>query len=313
MSKIVAASEEKKAKYRVKNWSAYNKSLCQRGNLTLYLSEDACKGWYADPEPCHGAEVIYSNACMEVCLLVKTFFKLPYRQTQGFLQSILALMGEDDLQVPSYTQMSRRAKKLDIEPYLAQPGKVIAFDSTGLKISGEGEWKVKKHGSEGRRQWKKLHIGCDPATGYIHCHVLTGNEEDDGSQLEPMLEQVDTSGVEESLGDGGYDHEKCWSACIDRGIFPVIPPRSNAVEWEEDHPRTQAVRFMHEHGIKEWKKQSGYHRRSLAETQMQRIKGSFGGSLYSKRDDTQRTETAVKIKLINIFTGCGMPISERVV
>jgi hypothetical protein len=56
-----------------------------------------------------------------------------------------------------------------------------AIDSTGLKVYGEWEWKVRKHGWSKHRTWRKLHVCIDLASQEILSVELTGNEEDDAS------------------------------------------------------------------------------------------------------------------------------------
>jgi hypothetical protein len=51
----------------------------------------------------------------------------------------------------------------------------VVIDSTGLKVFGEGEWKVKKHGQERRRIWRKLHLAVDSKTHEIICADLSLN------------------------------------------------------------------------------------------------------------------------------------------
>lgn len=176
-------------------------------------------------------------------------FKLAYRQTQGYATSLLKMM-KLELTVPCYTQIQRRAYSLGMQAYkIPTSGPIdIVIDSTGLKVYGEGEWKVRKHGYSKRRTWRKLHLGCDPKTGFIHCFTLTVNGTDDGSQLEPLLEQVDTD-IEDVCADGAYDKVGCWDGLMERNINPIIPSRRNAVLWyldEEgdmkDYPRIRAYR-----------------------------------------------------------------------
>ncbi len=252
--------------------------------------------------------------------MIKVVFKLAYRQTQGFANSLLRLMDLSDLNVPSYTQLCRRAATLEVVPYqIPQNGSiVIAIDSTGLKIYGEGEWKVRKHGYSKRRTWRKLHLGVDSKTGFIHCHTLTLNDVDDGSQLEDLLDQVETE-VTDACLDGAYDHEDCWDDLIGRKINPIIPPRENAVEWylEElgdfpEYPRNAAITRIDQIGKKEWKKEVGYHRRSLSETAMFRYKTIHGNKLYSRIFNRQEIENSIKIKTLNIMTAQGMPISKPI-
>ncbi len=308
-----------KVKYQVLNWKSYNKALVNRGDITLYFSVEVVDAWYSIPKGEKGAPVKYSDLCIETLMMFKTVFKLPYRQTQGFTRSLFCIMGLE-LEVPDYTLIQKRGTKLDVTPYSAPCGGiVIAVDSTGLKVYGEGEWKVRKHGYSKRRTWRKLHLGVDPATGFIHCHSLTLNDVDDGSELGGLLEQVGNE-MEDVCLDGAYDHEECWDMLIEKGINPVIPPRKNGVEWyverpgdNDDYPRNKALRRIWEVGRKKWKEESGYHRRSLSETAMFRYKTIFGNKLYSRTFENQKVENDIKIKALNIMTALGMPISIPII
>lgn len=310
--------KEGKEKYRIINWASYNQALINRGDITIYFSQEALESWYDNGPVQRGAQFVYSDLCVETLLLIKSVFKLAYRQTQGFATSLLKMM-QLDLTVPSYTQIQRRSYSLGIQAYeIPNKGPIdIVIDSTGLKVFGEGEWKVRKHGYSKRRTWRKLHLGCDPKTGFIHCFTLTENSVDDGSQLDPLLNQVDTE-IEDVCADGAYDTVDCWDGLIERQANPVIPPRRNAVPWYleqegdmEDYPRNRAIREMDEVGRKEWKMNNRYHRRSLSETAMYRFKTAYTGTLYSRIMETQQTETAIKIKALNIMTAQGMPVSVK--
>lgn len=310
-----------KEKYRVKNWSSYNQSLINRGKITVYFTEDVIDAWYDDGPAQRGAQFEYSDMCIESLLMLKVVFKLTYRQTQGFATSLLSLINFSSLSIPSYTQLCRRSKSLEIDALALPKGGgpiTLAFDSTGLKVYGEGEWKVRKHGWSKRRTWRKLHLGCDPDTGYIHCVSLTDNSADDGSQLEPMLDQVEAD-VEEGYLDGAYDTESCWDELVSRSINPVIPPRTNAVPWYADepgdlvdYPRNKAIERIDKVGRKQWKQESNYHRRSLSETAMFRFKIIHGRHLYSRKMETQTTEAKIKIKALNIMTAQGMPDTVKI-
>ena len=113
----------KKDKYRVINWSSYNKSLIGRGDITIWISEEIADGWYYDGPDQRGAQFEYSDESIECLLGIKVVFKLPYRQLQGFTESLMKLM-ELDLRIPSYTQICRRAESLEIDiaaPQTKQP------------------------------------------------------------------------------------------------------------------------------------------------------------------------------------------------
>ena len=173
--------KQKKNKYKITNWREYNRSLVKRGDITIWFDEALLGCWYYQGPNQKGAQYKYSGQCMMSLLQLKVVFGLKYRQLEGFASSLLGMMGIE-LSVPSYCQISRRAKQVEVKmdvPKTKGP-MFIVFDSTGLKVYGEGEWKVRKHGYNKRRTWRKLHIGVDEKTGIIHAQVLTKNSKGDG-------------------------------------------------------------------------------------------------------------------------------------
>lgn len=315
MSKI--SKSEKKVSYKLMNWSDYNKSLCNRGSLTIWISEDVLSNWYAEKEAVRGGQTRYSDKCIECLLSFKMVLGYPYRQTIGFVKSLLGLM-KLDLSVPSYSQLCRRASDLEIPldvPARPAGGIMhIVVDSTGLKVYGEGEWKVRKHGHSKRRTWRKLHLAIDPDYGYIHGCELTGNDADDASMVEGLLEQVEVP-VDRFSGDGAYDHFKVWDTMDDKGIEGIIPPRKNAVfslneEGKmEDTQRNRILERIGGIGREYWKQESDYHKRSLSETAMFRFKNIFGAQLSTRKLKKQKVEAKLKSKILNKFTAIGMPVS----
>ena len=101
-----ASSVKKKTIYRVKNWAAYDQALIERGHLTVWLSEEAIQGWRYAGSPQRGAQFVYSDLAIETALTLRKLFKLPLRQTEGFVQSLLASMGLA-LKAPDHTTLSR--------------------------------------------------------------------------------------------------------------------------------------------------------------------------------------------------------------
>ena len=165
-----------KVQYRVINWAEYNESLRQRGDLTIWVSEEAQSVWSAPRRTSRGGQRRYSDLAIETCLMLRTAYHLGLRQTQGLMGSIGTLMGLD-IRVPDYSTLSRRANGVSIAQVMRQAGSVpihLVVDSTGLKIFGEGEWLAQKHNTKGiRRRWRKLHLGLDLASGAIGCAALT--------------------------------------------------------------------------------------------------------------------------------------------
>ncbi|WP_175743848.1 IS5 family transposase, partial [Burkholderia ambifaria] len=148
---------EPKARYRVRNWSAYNAGLINRGNVTMWMDEAALADT-PDAEPTRGRPRLYSNALIQALLGIKTVFRLPLRALQGFAQSLRELAFAT-LPVPNYTTLCRRAQTLEVQLPIVGDGEPIhlVVDSTGVKVYGEGEWKVRQHGYSKRRTWRKVH------------------------------------------------------------------------------------------------------------------------------------------------------------
>ena len=221
---------------------------------------------------------------------------LGFRQNQGLLGSMLVLL-EVDLTVPNYTTLCRRQKTLSVDLGVARPEQArhVVIDSTGLKVYGEGEWKVPQHGWSKRRTWRKLHLGLDERTGEVVATVLTDNATDDAAMVSALLDQVEGK-IAPVGADGAYDKRKVYQELVQRKITPIIPPRRDAVIWQHGngkappHPRDEALRYIRRHGRKKWKRDRGYHRRSKAENAMYRFKTIFGSSLWARTLENQQVE-----------------------
>jgi hypothetical protein len=315
--------KSKKPKYKVRNWKEYNASLCKRGSLTLFLSPSVLAEWQqlVDKKKVVG-EQTYSDSIILCCLLIKVNYRLRYRQSTGFLESLFFLLNMSLLPIPDYSILCRRQQTLPIEisQRLSQgENLVIGIDSTGLKVYGEGEWKVRKYGWSKRRTWRKLHICIDLKTQEILSAELTGNEEDDAHVGKRMLKGK-TQKISRFHGDGAYDDLE-FREVLDGEILPIIPPPKNAIvrNPKKNKPlpvhirkRNEAVEYIQQHGDKAWKMEQGYHKRSLNEVVMFRYKTIFGGELDARTIKNQKTEIQLKCLILNMFTGIGMPNSYKV-
>ena len=306
-----------KSSYKITNWRKYNESLVQRGSITFWFSDDVVNQWeHANEEPKVGHPFVYSDTAIESLLVLRELFRLPYRQTEGLARSLVQLM-QAEISIPDYTSLAKRAAKLAVSINVAgRTGPInVVVDSTGLKVFGEGEWKTRKHGVSKRRTWRKLHLAVNPDTQEIEAEVLTENSGHDADQVDELLDQVDAP-VDAFYGDGAYDQWKVYGTLDAHKIQPIIPPRRNAKikqhgnSGEPPLPRDEAIREIRRIGRKRWKETIGYHRRSLSETAMHRIKCCFGNKLKNRVLPNQRAEARLRSKILNHFTRLGLPQFE---
>jgi hypothetical protein len=302
-----------KVQYRVTNWPEYDQALVQRGSLTIWFDDEfLSEHWRPAPTGKLGAPFRYSDVAIQALLALKAVFDLPFRMVEGLAGSIVRLPGVA-LAIPDHTLMSRRAKTLRVAiPRRARTEPVhLAVDSTGLKVYGEGEWKVRQHGAGKRRTWRKVHLGVDAHVKDVLAVEVTTEQWTDGEVFAGVLEQIEDP-LAQVDADGAYDTHEVYAVAAAHGADVVVPPRENAVPWAADHPRTQALADIAAQGLSAWKRARGYHHRSLAENAMYRFKQLFGDRLASRRFETQVTEVHVRVAALNVMTYLGMPVSVPV-
>jgi hypothetical protein len=307
-----------KQRHRVTNWAEYDAALRQRGSLTVWFTEEAIAAWRAEPRTTRGGQPHYSALAIRTALPLRAVFRLALRQTEGLIGSIFQLLGLD-LAVPDHSTLSRRAETLAIAKLSPNPrGPVhLLVDSTGLRLCGPGEWLIEKHGTRRRRSWRKLHIGVDAGTGQILAPELTSSDVDDGSQVEPLLDQIPAP-LASFIADGAYDQAGIYGTIAQH--YPeadvIVPPRSTAVlsETAEIAPtqRDRHLQSVHEHGRMGWQKQSGYTRRALVEAAISRLKRVIGNGLRSRTDRRRATEIAIAVHALNRMLELGRPKSVRI-
>ncbi len=307
-------------RYNIRNWAEYNKALIQRGSITLWFSDEAISKWHSNSRTEQkGRPQVYSDEAILCTLLIRTVYHLPLRALQGFLLSMVVLLGLGVL-VPSYSQICRRAKALKkaLQKLSNKRPHDIVFDSTGLKVYGEGEWKVRQHGVSKRRTWRKLHIGMDPKSEEIIVAELTSNGvgSGDAETAQKLIKKI-PKGMKRIFGDGAYDGIEFRQEIEKAGAEPFIPPPRDAVI----HKNTTDLAIMKRNDAvceitglggddqarKLWKQLKGYHKRSLVETTMYRIKQLTGSKMRSREWERQQVEAHIKCLVVNKMTKLGMP------
>lgn len=315
---------KRKNQYRIRNWKDYNKSLIKRGSITFWFNEETVENWHAihrTGKP--GRPDKYSDDAIRCGLMIKAVFRIGFRALQGFVESIIDMLGLN-ITCPNYSVFCRRAHGLDIPMRkLLKPGEHlhVVFDSTGIKVYGEGEWKVKKHGYSKRRTWRKIHVGMCANSGQIVVSGMSTNNVSDAEAMIYMMEELEGIKLGDVLGDGAYDTIDCREAIYDRGGKAVIPPDKNAKVQQNSsflclESRDAAIRRIEklgEEGRSKWKKEVGYHRRSNVETHMFRHKTILGDRLSSRKEWSQATEVKIKCDILNRMLELGMPKSFKVI
>src|SRR4051794_11636733 len=308
-----------KQRHRVTNWAEYDAALRARGSLTVWFTPEAVAAWAAAPRTSRGGQASYSDLAITTALTLRAVFRLGLRQTEGLVGSILQLL-DLDLAVPDHSTLSRRAATLKLPKPRSGFGcgpVHLLVDSTGLRLCGPGEWLIEKHGTKRRRAWRVLHLATDADTGRIVASVLTDRDADDGSQVGPLLDQVDGP-VASLTGDGAYDRDDVYAEVAVRhpAAAVIVPPRANAVPSAaaESAPtqRDRHLRCIAERGRMGWQRASGYSWRALVESDISRWKRVVGDGLRFQTDGRQAIEVAIAADVLNRMLELGRPEYVRI-
>lgn len=282
----------------------------------MWITEDVVQTWHAVAlESKRGHPRTYSDTAIVTLATLQEIYHLGLRQTEGLMASIGDLL-HLEVAIPDYSTLSRRRATLEIALPRThrKEARHVVVDSTGVKVFGEGEWKVRQHGYTRRRTWRKIHVGVDEASGEIVAAVVTTNDYHDSQLLPDLLDQVDEE-IAQVSGDGAYDRRRCYEAIRDRHAQATIPPQHNAKIWQ--HGNTKAERLARDENLRRirqigraaWKRECGYHRRSLAETTMFRLKTIFGARVTARSFAGQAAQVLVRCATLNRLTHLGMPDS----
>lgn len=292
------------ARYRRTNWSGYSASLKTRGSLLIWLDKEMT--WLAAPDGGPGRPVVFSDAVIRFCMAIKGLFRLPLGQTTGMVASLREL-ADLDWAVPDDTTLCRRQKTLAVQiPCRRVDGPLnLLVDSTGITFLGDGEWQARKHGVQGRRQWRKVHLAMDTATSDIRAGEFTPGSDGDSPVLPELLDQIpDGEEIGTVTADGAHDTRRCHTAIIDRQAIAIIPIRKNGGPWKEDCPAAiagyETLRATRHYGRAFRKRWTGYHVRSRIEAKMRCLK-AFGERIAARHPDSQTAKIQIRVALMNRF------------
>jgi len=310
-----------KKEYRISNWKDYNTALKNRGNIEIWINKKVLENWYEKlskkKKRKSGRPKEYSNIAIKCALIIKFLHGFGFRQTQGFLTSLLKLL-KLEIKVPDYSTVCKRQSEIDVE--LLRKHKncrklFMLVDSSGLKVFGDGEWSARQHGPSKRRTWIKIHVGVGITAGNkkrIEVVEITKSNEADCKVLPKLLNKVKGK-IDKTVGDGAYDNKGNYDTAIKRGAKLIVPPRKGSntryIKGVKSPPldaRNKTVRYVHRYGMKSWKEKTSYHVRSLVENMFFRLKTTFGDKLAAHKFDNQIIEGSLKCEILNRMTEIGV-------
>ena len=281
----------RQGKYQVRNWPKYNYSLKDRGDITIWFTEESLKGWHAG-EPASklkGGQFKYSDLAIKTMYVVRQIFNLRLRQCEGFVRSLLKLISIS-LPTPDYTTISRRIRKLSIDFVTSPPkGKInLILDSTGLKVVGEKEWVNYKYNIlKQRKIWRKLHIGVTDDGNIVVWEINTLHDSDIAT-VPTLLLQVKNL-VDRVVGDGAY-HEK--------RMNDNLQQFENTKDAQFVGPPAKGVKV--------------YGNRLKVEETFSRYKRIIGNKFKARNILGQINEAKISLYILNKMRDLGMPKTFRV-
>jgi hypothetical protein len=295
---------------RVRDWAKLDAAHRRRGELITVFFDPTCTAMRKPRKTQRrGRPFVYSAACIEALLTVKLLLRLSLRAAEGFGLGMARLV-HAKWEVPDYTTLSRRERTLDVSlGSKLDEGRrhVLIVDSTGLKVFGEGEWKVRMHGTDGkRRTWRKVHILVDRESGQVIAVQTTDGSAGDAPVLPGLLpEKLEGDFV---LGDGAYHTKDLHRLVHARGGQLLSPPPVNAQRWRPYHHRREEPAFTFRNsqltplkrlGRTAWKVKTGLSQRSFVECTNHRLKAITGGHLAARTLDRQEVEVRLRCKVLN--------------
>lgn len=318
--------EKKEYKYII-NWNAYNEKLVKRGELLFDF--DMFNNWDEElsliNEDKVGAPYKYPFSFIHFCGQIKSLFGIDYRSLEGIARKVIMFTRRD--KAPDYTTLSIRFERLccELKVYGEQGEQELAIDSSGLKTTLRGEYRISKHRGK-RKKFIKLNIAVNTETKEVVDFSVSFEEGRDNKELPGLIEGAKQHGrIKKVLMDSGYDDKKIYGMLERDKIDAVIKPRKTGdldrvnamiksgeekikVVKDEDvrgDIRSRLLRLINLREYLEdntrWKESKSYGRRWIVETRYSIFKRRFNENVFSKKLSSIYNEVAIKLSLMNLF------------
>jgi len=304
------------------DWKVYNEGLVKRGEILLDF--DFFNNWREElrnmNEGKKGRPYQYPEVFILFLLKLKCIFKIDYRTLEGIARRFIVFIVSAG-QAPDYTTLQIRLKnsKYELDVYSVKKGQELAGDSSGLKTSNRGEYRMNKYRGE-RKKYVKLHIVVDIKTGEVVGFSLTPEETRDHKELPNLISQAKKRGkITRILLDRGYDNQYTYKDLIGEGIKPIIKPKKSmglekvrdalkGIELKKETGEVNIGRYKRLITLKEylqdkegWKERNGYGQRWKVEVRYSVFKRIFGEHIFSKVLGNMKKEAILKVNLMNLF------------
>lgn len=289
-----------------RDWKSYNDQLVKRGELLIDL--DFVENWEKELEEMNrgkrGKPFDYPWSLIEFLAFPRYFFRLPFRQEEGFIEALAKLVPE--LGIPDYSTICRRINRLQPKFERSLRGLsddvVVAIDASGMKVTNRGEWKRELWGGKSKRGFLKIHVAVDVKSGQILAMEVTDDRTGDSKMLKPLVERAsERANIKLALMDSAYDSRENFNFLESKGIEPGIRPKRGASgkargSWAR---RRTTREFMKDE--KKWKRRIGYGRRWKVEGTFSNLKRTFGEFVAARKFKNMVQEMLLKAFTYNLL------------
>lgn len=325
INKLKKKNTPKPSSFKKKNyiidWRIYNEGLVRRGEILFDFS--LFNNWNEELELMNenkrGRPYKYPSLFLLFLLQLKCIFKIDYRTLEGISRKLIAFTPHNE-RAPDYTTLQIRLKNsiYELKVYEQAMEQELAADSTGLKTSNRGEYRMNRYRGE-RKKYVKLHIAVNIKTKQVVGLSLTPEEVRDHKELPNIIAQAGRQGkIKRVLLDKGYDSKYTYLDLKKEGITPIIKPRKSmslervATELRglrlkrgnlEDEARILRLSNLKSYleDKEKWKKDNEFGERWKSEGRYSVFKRIFGEHIFSKRLGNMRNEVTLKVGLMNLF------------
>jgi IS5 family transposase len=305
-----------------RDWKAQNLALVMflPTILRMMWIDDEGKALEEMNKGKRGRPYRFSDIMVEWAMTAKAALAIPYRQASGLIMFLLSIARVASIRRSQLCERGKRLSELRTDTKIPVTGVLasgtacakvreritVAIDSSGLRLSAAGRWRMKRHNDKDVTGWVKMHVAVDTATNEMLAFVITTEAVGDNSCFRMLTDLLMNGGfdVRKVLADAAYNDKDNWNLMRERGIeFIANLKKNSSRRFRGCSSRgLQVIRRMRigEHA---WKVEVGYGIRWKAECAFSDFKRLFGDMLTSRRPKWMAFEILWRIHAHNIYKG----------